>query len=64
MARPNLKTHEHMLEYFADSVSSILNEIEINQKELKMSGRDNDQAKYFRTKKILKKWFFENGNRY
>ena len=64
MARPNLKTHETLLSYFAESVSKVLNEIDINQRALAESGRTSDQAKYFRTKKILKKWFYENGNRY
>ena len=60
-SRKVYRTYDDMMAGFAESVTDVLEEIQVNMKALKVSGRDNDQAKVVRTKKILNHWFSNNG---
>ena len=64
MATIKLKTYEDMLTQFVDSVPILLKEIDANMKQLKLDGRDNDQAKSHRTRKLIKAWFSYESRRY
>jgi hypothetical protein len=58
-----LKTHEDIMKELIDSFEKLLNEIEVSQKQLEMSGRTSVQARFFRTRKVITEWGNTGGKR-
>ena len=54
MNHPRLKTHEELLGDLIDVFKQLLDDIEANQKELKLAGRTSDEAKAHRTRKRIR----------
>lgn len=61
MIKQKHKTAEDIQTEVKDSFQEMLNEIEVSMKALKMSGRDYEEARVARTRKILRVWFNNNG---
>lgn len=64
MRRSRPKTHEQMLSNLIDDFQQLIDEIQVNQKSLEINDRTSDEAKYHRTRKIIRNWMREHGDQY